>query len=182
MRKIDILVAEKLNKMHKLLAERINKKRKEGDILETGSKVWYRRPENSGTKLDTRWLGPALVKAREGSRSYVIEVKPGAEMKAHRSFLKPFIEDIFNGQPIPLFYHQRTEIDVEAEIDEWEVDKVVRHIIEEGKLKFLTSWLGHTPDEASWNEARDFLPRYNVEFVDYCKSKGLKLDLVEHLG
>ena len=48
----------------KKLAEHLNKKRKEGDALDIGYKVWYRRPEGSGDKLDSRWLGPALVKAR----------------------------------------------------------------------------------------------------------------------
>jgi hypothetical protein len=35
--------------------------------------------------LDSRWIGPAVVRAREGERSYVIEIKEGVEMKAHRS-------------------------------------------------------------------------------------------------
>jgi hypothetical protein len=111
MKQIDMSVAEKLNKMHEKLAERINKKRKDGDVLQIGAKVWYRRPEGSGDKLDSRWLGPAVVTAREGVRSYLIELKPGTQIKAHRSFLKEFVEDVFNGQPIPLFFHQRTEID-----------------------------------------------------------------------
>ena len=62
MKQVDTFVAEKLNKMHEKLAERINKKRLEGDVLKIGAKVWYRRPEGSGDKLDSRWLGPALVK------------------------------------------------------------------------------------------------------------------------
>ena len=51
-----------------------------------------------------------------------------------------------------------------------------------GKLKFLTTWVGHSAEEATWTEPRDFLPHYNVEFVDYCKSNNLKLDMVAHLG
>ena len=182
MKKIDTWVAQKLNEMHEKLAKRINKNRKDGDILQIGAKVWYRRPEGSGDKLDSRWLGPALVKAREGARSYLIELKPGMEIKAHRSFLKGYVEDIFNGQPIPLFFHQRTEIDYGAEIDEWNVGKILDHKVVGGKLKFLTTWEGHPEEDATWTDARDFLPRYNSEFVDYCRKNNLKLDLVEHLG
>ena len=103
-------------------------------------------------------------------------------MKAHRSFLKPYIEDIYNEKSVPLFFHQRTEIDVGGEADEWEVDKVVAHKVEGGKVRFLTTWVGHSPEEATWTDARDFLPRYNVEFVDYCRSINLTLDIVTHLG
>ena len=136
--------------------------------MEVGTKVWYRRPEGSGDKLDSRWLGPAIVKGREGARSYVIELKPDMQMKVHRSFLKPYIEDVFNSQPIPLYYHQRTEIDTGASADEWLVERILSHKIENNKIKFLTSWEGHTLDEATWEEARNFIPRYNSEFVAYC--------------
>ena len=95
--------------------------------MDIGVKVWYRRPENTGTKLDSRWLGPALVTSREGAHSYTVEIKQGVSLKAHRSYLKRYEEDIFNSHPIPLFYHQRTEVDVEGEIDEWEVDRVLGH-------------------------------------------------------
>ena len=120
--------------------------------------------------------------ARGGAQSYLIEVKPGMHMKAHLSFLKPYIDDIFNEKSVPLFFHQRTEIDVGGEADEWKVDKVVAHKVEGGKVRFLNTWVGHSPEEATWTDARDFLPRYNVEFVDYCKSNNLKLDIVTHLS
>jgi len=63
-----------------------------------GAKVWYKRPENSGEKTDSRWIGPGIVKAREGERSYLIEIKPGMEMKAHRSFLKIYNEPLVEGR------------------------------------------------------------------------------------
>jgi hypothetical protein len=132
-------------------------------------------------KLDSRWIGPGLVKAR-GARSYLIELKPGVEIKAHRSFLKEFVEDKFNGEPIHLFYHQRTEIDRGGEVDEWEVDKILEHKTVNGKVKFLTTWKGHPKDDATWEEPKEFLPRYNTEFVAYCKKHGLQLDLVSQLG
>jgi len=72
--------------------------------------------------LYTRWIGPGIVKDREGDRSYVIEIKPGSEMKAHRSFLKKYEEPKVFGKGIPLYYHRRTEKEEEALPDEWEVE------------------------------------------------------------
>ena len=88
MQEIDEKVSKILNHIHKTQTSRVNQSRTEMEVLPKGTKVWYKRPENSGEKLDTRWIGPGIVKDREGDRSYVIEIKPGSEMKAHRSFLK----------------------------------------------------------------------------------------------
>ena len=89
--------------------------------------VWYRRPEGSGTKLDGRWCGPALVVGKEGEYSYLVEVAPGEVKRIHRSFLKVHIADRFSGTPLERFFHRRTVIDEEAQPDEWEVEKIMGH-------------------------------------------------------
>ena len=81
-------------------------------VSHVGDQVWYRRLERSGHKLDTRWLGKAFITARESESSYVIEIRPGSKLKVHASFLKPWVEEEVVENPIPLFYHQRTEIDL----------------------------------------------------------------------
>ena len=35
--------------------------------MQVGDTVWYRRPEGSSDKLASRWIGPALITAREGA-------------------------------------------------------------------------------------------------------------------
>jgi hypothetical protein len=92
MRKIDELVAKVLNHAHEVQAKRINQGRKEMEPLKNGTLVWYKRPEGSGEKMDSRWIGPGVVKNREGERSYLVEIKPGVQIKAHRSFLKEYRE------------------------------------------------------------------------------------------
>ena len=62
------------------------------------------------------------------------------------------------------------------------VEKTIDHKIENNKLKFLTLWEGHPPEEATWEEAHQFLPAYNKEFLKYCKNNKLRLDLVDQLG
>ena len=58
------------------------------------------------------------MKTREGEHSYVIEVKEGYEMKAHRKALKGFVEEIFPNHETPLYYHKRTVVDDDALPDE----------------------------------------------------------------
>ncbi len=63
---------------------------------------------------------------REGDRSYVIEIKEGVTIKAHRSFLKKCFNNQVMGQAIPLFYHKRTVLDPKAQVKEWQVDKYLK--------------------------------------------------------
>jgi hypothetical protein len=119
MQDIDKKVSEALNRQHEIQAKRVNLSRKEMEPIEIGTQVWYKRPENSGEKLDTRWIGPGLVKSREGARSYVFEIKPGFEMKAHRSFLKLYQEPKVSGKGVPLCFYRRTEKIEDATPDEW---------------------------------------------------------------
>ena len=179
---VDEFVAKRLNEIHARDAERINQSRDETSALGIGDIVMYRRPENSADKLDTRWLGPAKVVGREGQRSYVIEVKPGVNMKAHRSFLKIYPYEDMIGEPLPMFYHQRTVSDVEATPDEWVVERILGHKEDPpGNKLFLTRWKGFGEEDDTWEPVGNFIHRYASDFVKYCKDKGLKIDVVEHL-
>ena len=53
MDKIDLDVAQLMNELHKREAERINARRKPAKPFLVDQEVWYRRPEGTGTKLDT---------------------------------------------------------------------------------------------------------------------------------
>ncbi len=44
-------------------------------------------------------------------------------MKAHRSSLKTCLYDKVVGQPIEIFFHKRTNIDKEAQVYEWIIEK-----------------------------------------------------------
>jgi len=59
-------------------------------------------------------------------------------MKAHRTFLIPYQADKFLGRPTPLFYHQRTVPDIEAQVGEWVVEKVLKHRKTPKGFEFLT--------------------------------------------
>ena len=88
--RIDKEVARVLNEKHANQAAYINGKEVEQSVFQKEDLVWYKRPPNTGEKLDSRWLGPAAVIEREGDRSYVIELKPQFYIKAPRALLKPY--------------------------------------------------------------------------------------------
>ena len=120
--------------------------------------MFYRRPEGSGSKLDSRWLGPAVVLAREGEWSYLIQVKENATMKAHRSFLKIALNDNFFGQAVPQSFHQRTVLDHEAQGDEWLVESILDHKVgSDGRYRFLTKWPGHGHESNTLEPASSFV-------------------------
>ena len=88
--------------------------------LELGDRNWYKKPDNSGEKLN----GPGLVNIREWENSYVIEIKPGGDMKAHQSFLKLYREPVVQGRGFSLYYFRRTGKEEVAMPDEWNVEKI----------------------------------------------------------
>ena len=182
MQEIDVRVAKVLNKLHKETMEKRSEGRGKPKPFAPGDKCWYRRPENSGNKLDSRWLGPVEIVTREGKHSYTILVKPGLEIKAHRIFLKPYMEDTYNRDPIPLFYHRRTVVDENAEPDDFEVEEILDHKIgKNGEERYLTHWRGYSKHDATWEPPSSFLHRYSADFVRYCLRKGLHKGLLKGL-
>ena len=89
MKEVDLAVSLKLNELHARVEAKLRSQLKGSLVFHVGDLVWYRRPERSGHKLDIRWLGKAVVMARESESIYVIEIRPGSKMKFHASSLKP---------------------------------------------------------------------------------------------
>ena len=181
MSEIDRQVADTLNRVHAAQQRRINQDRRDMSPFKVGDKVWYKRPERSGEKLDTRWIGPGVINAREGDHSYLIEIKAGSEMKAHRSYLKPYTEPEIQGRGVPLYFYRRTEPEEDAMPDEWEVSKILAHRKRNGEWEFLTEWVGYSEGEATWEPAKNFIHRISGELIRYCTAKRLSLDWLHEL-
>jgi hypothetical protein len=88
-------------KLHKKAMKKRSEGRGKPPPFAPGDKCWYRRPENSGNKLDSRWLGPVVIVKREGEYSYTILVKPDLEIKAHRSFFEALCRRYVQPGPHP---------------------------------------------------------------------------------
>ena len=175
-------VAHVLNEQHEKHAAKENAKCPEAEVFENGQRVWYRRPEGSGDKLDSRWLGPAVVLDRVGENSYDVRIAENRTIRAHTSFLKPYRTDEFNGQPKPIFWHQRTVPDAEATPDEWNVNEVLDHRVRKGEMQFLTQWEGYGANEAVWEPIGNFFHRYNPEPIRYAKKRRIPLHVTKYLS
>ena len=182
MQELDKKVARVVNERHRKEVEKLNKKHRPHEPFAPGDKVWYRRPENSGGKMDTRWIGPARVVAREGQESYLIELLEGVIKKAPRRFLKAFVEDKFNGEPIPMFYHRRTVTDPHVHPDEYIVDKIIGDRVRpDGSREYLTKWMGESEEDATWEPINAFVSRYNSDWVAYCARKKILPEIYKGL-
>jgi hypothetical protein len=91
MEQVDQLVAETINKAHEAAARRHNTK-PEREPFPPGALVWvYKAPDlASQSKLDARWRGPFVVKARTGNHSYLVADKRGATFGAHVDQLRAY--------------------------------------------------------------------------------------------
>ena len=142
MKEVDLAVSQKLNELPARVEAKMKSQLKGYLVFHVGDQVWYRRPERSGHKRHTRWLGKAVVTSKECESSYVIEIRPGSKMKVHASFLKPWVEEEVVGNPKPFFYHQHTEIDPGLQVDEWICKKILSHRVVGDSWEFLTEWEG----------------------------------------
>ena len=178
---IDQKIAEILQELHAKRAEEVNKNRRELSILDVGAKVWWLRPRGlTGDKLETYWVGPCKILGRKSAHTYSIETREGHTVDAHRCQLKEHREDIYHHQPLALFHFKQTISDVEVGIEEWEVEAISEHKVENGELKFLVKWANH--EEKTWEPIGHFFHRYAKEFVRYCSEKGINPDIIGYLN
>ena len=175
---VDERVAKSLNEMHRKSAERINAKRKSQKPFLVGSVVWYKRQEGTGTKMDTRWVGPCEVLKREGEASYVVRTGQKSQVKAHRTDLKEYWPDTHAEVCKPMFYHKRTvQIPVE-ESTQLHVKRIIEHKVQgNGAHKFLTQRVGEDVNNAEYLFPQDFLSESGIKFVEYCQEQGLEYEL-----
>ena len=110
----------------------------------------------------------------------MLEDKPEHERAAHSSQLKPFVEDEFADAPIPLHYFRQTEIDLTDEVDEWEVEEICEHKVDDaGQLWFLTKWAGFAAP--TWEPLGNFVHRYSVEWAECCLKILVNANFINHL-
>ena len=160
--------------MHQKRAEASNARRREPPALKVGSKVWYKPQRQPGVdKVDALWKGPALVVARKGEHSYIVEIQQGKTQEAHRSQLQPHIHDGYNGKPMPMWYTSGKAHEIEATPDEYDVEEVMGHRKDaKGKLQFLVRWKDWDPTDQWLQPVANFFPQYNALVVEYCRKKG----------
>ena len=180
----DSVVAQRLNAIQERRAKGANANRRDHPPLKVGSKVWYRpEPQPGRDKLEPRWKGPGTVLRRVGAHSYVIELEPGGEQEAHRSQLRPHVEDTFSVKPFAIYYFTGKAPTVDLAPDEWLVEGIDRHRPGgDGKPEFLVRWQGWDPTDRKWEPTSSFFPGYNEVLIEYCQKHGITLDLTHALA
>ena len=176
-KEVEQLVAQTLTRKHQKQANQVNKGRKEPHRFNSGDKVWYRRPEGTGEKTSSRWLGPGVVVKQVGQSSYRVQIAEDRIIEAPTKFLKEYIDDSVR-EGTSLFFHRRAERRfLDSEGDGFE--EVLGHKNEGGKLWFLVGLVGER--ESRWVDSNFFLQGVHEGWRNYCDKKGLKVDLV-HVG
>ena len=178
MSKIDEKVAHTLNELHAKKIGRLNAKRKEPPVYPVGSVVWYFRPENTGGKLDSRWLGPAEVLERQGAHSYNLRTGLNTTINAHANDLKPHWPDTHAEICKPMFFHKRT-VRLPSEQDmQLQVEAIKSCQIEsDGRPAFLTQKVGEDIASAELLYPHDFLSEAGHKLVDFCVQNGMAHEL-----
>ena len=88
-RQVDHQITNTLNKLHDKQTAMVNRRRKELPEFKVGDRVRYLRPrDRPGEKLESYWLGPAVVHDRQGEHSYVIKLDENKYHEVHRHKLK----------------------------------------------------------------------------------------------
>ena len=86
----DRKVASIMNPKNQRGIERLNQGRRPFPRLDVGDRAWVKRPEGSGTKLASRWIGPGLVVDQKGANSYKVEIERIDSLKCQPNFSSHF--------------------------------------------------------------------------------------------
>ena len=172
---LDQRVAKALNEIHKRDQARINARRKKFPPLAIGQTVWYRRPEGSGEKLDTRWIGPMEVISREGEDSYLLSSGPGTQtLTANRAYLKEYVFDTFGGIHVPLYFYKRTPRAKPTPVPQMQVKRIIDHKKgQNGELSFCVHHEGEDVLSADYHPVKDFLDENAQKLAQYCREHNL---------
>ena len=138
-RKVDQQIAATLNQLHAKQAAQVNRRRKELSEFQLGDRVWYLRPrDRPGEKLESYWLGPAVVHDRQGEHSYLVKLDENRFQEVHRDKLKAYhTDDSDLATPVKNFHFKSSRPQPTADIDSWTVEEVVAHRqLANGDLEF----------------------------------------------
>jgi len=168
-----------LNDLKTKRAHFVNCHRRDQQALELGQKegtVQARTPTRHG-QARCQVEGTGVVIDRVGRLSFVVELKPGGRQHAHRSQLKPYVDDLYSGTPVPLYHFTGKGDELEAAPDEWLVKEVLGHRLNPARvLEFKVGWEGFEGD-STWEPWYHFFPGYNKLVRAYCKHQGVPMNI-----
>ncbi|KAF4556639.1 Transposon Tf2-5 polyprotein-like protein 2 [Elsinoe fawcettii] len=141
------------------MAKFANRKRIAGPILREGEKVYLLskniKTKRPSKKLDHTKLGPFRILEKKNENIYKLDLPK--HMRIHPVFHISLLEKApQNAVPGPI------ELDEETQEPRYEIERVLRHKIMNGKRHYLIHWKGHQYSEATW-EPEDHLTSQAIQ-------------------
>jgi hypothetical protein len=145
-------------------------------VYQPGDKVWIRNSakRTDSTNLDPLCTGPCEIVERIcNSGRYKVSLPFGVEdmhMDNFKSYMAPP-----DGIAIPCHYFKPRE--KVPEMDEYVVQKILDHKVENGIHLWKVRWKGYGPEEDTWEPASSFIGEVQVNWKIWNKSHGICLPL-----
>ena len=151
------LQAEKMRELHEELANQLqfvrermaryaNNRRIEGPTFRRGEKVYLAtrnlRTNRPSAKLDFKYEGPFKIEKQVSPVNYELRLPEGSRL--HPVFHVSLLEPATNDTPI------QDTIEVQAEEEEYEVEKILDSEWKERQIKYLVKWKNYPNAENSW--------------------------------
>jgi transposase InsO family protein/murein DD-endopeptidase MepM/ murein hydrolase activator NlpD len=148
--------ATKIRKLHKELRQELlfvqermtiyaNKKRLKGPTLEEGDKVYLLRKniktKRPSDKLDYKKIGPFRITEKLSEVNFRLSLP---KTRRHAVFHISLLE------PAPANARLATQIELENDEREWEVEEIRNHRIYDNETEYLIKWKGYDNSENTW--------------------------------
>ena len=178
MQQVDDAVQRQLTKIHADQEEDQNPSRT--IAYKEGQHVWVLRPKRMD-KLSSWWTGPHVLIKQVGQDTWEVDVG-NKHRVVHHAQMKPWYAPVV-GLATPLHHHMLTEdSDEKAAPDEWIVEKILSHRKkQDGSVEFLTRWQGYKPEDDTWEPAKHFLQKVNIDWLKYCKQHKIDFTVMQHM-
>lgn len=147
-----------------------NKKRLSAPILKRGDKVYLVRKNvttnRQSDKLDWKKIGPYKIKKKLSDTNYKLELPKGTRIHPvfHVSLLEPAPKNI------PVDRHVEVS-PLKGSVIEYEVEKILKHQIEDGEKQYLIKWKNYDISESTWEIEEDL--EGCIELLNAYKKKTL---------
>jgi hypothetical protein len=153
--------------------------------VKKGDAVWWRwsavdARKSDATKLHPLWHGPCPVLDHLGAQRFRIGISAdGRTRDVHVSELKPYLAPLPGHSGAISLYHTAVPGVVldESKNITYEVDKIVKSEVRDGRRQWLVRWKGYTPADDTWEDAAQFVQGVNGPWRAFNARRGLLVDI-----
>ena len=169
---LEKMVARLINEEHEREKEKVNQHRKIGHEYRVGDRVWVAKSNPlGGHKLNAWWMGPYTLVVQKGQQTFTVQIAPHEFLDVHTDQLKPWTEELVDGEGIPLFYCVTDPVDTLP----LKVGAILAHRMGTLEWEFLTRWQGAPAACDSWEPASRFVRASSPVWQSYCQTYGVRV-------